>query len=220
MIRRGTWIALLVLLALVGFSFALRNRQTRNSEAATATQGLSPLFDELRGEPSLIRIESAVGQSIEIARNADGTWVLEAPEKAEADQAAAQAAATQIGALRVLSTVNLAPEIIGMDAPAYELTLKFEDGSKHTLLIGSVTPITDGYYTQLNSGPYQVVDKYGLDSLIELVGAPPYLATPTPQGTSSAMPSATPFSASPPAADATMTNAAGSQEPTTATATP
>ena len=119
---------------------------------------------------------------MELARNADGNWVLEAPEEAAADQAAAEAAATQIGALRILSTVDLSPEIIGMDAPAYTLTLKFDDGSKHTLLIGAITPITDGYYTQLNGGPYQVVDKYGLDALIGLLDAPPYLATPTAQG--------------------------------------
>ena len=61
MIRRNTWIALVVLLILVGFSLVLRDRQTQTSEAATPTEALSPLFDELLGEPSLIRIESADG---------------------------------------------------------------------------------------------------------------------------------------------------------------
>jgi hypothetical protein len=212
--------ALIVLLALVGFTFFLRDRQNKIAEAATPTQGLSPLFADVLGEPSLIRIESAATEGMELARNADGTWVLNAPEEAEADQAAAQAAATQIGALRILSTVGLEPEIVGLDDPAYTLTVRFDDGSTHTLLIGSVTPITDGYYTQLNGGAYQVVDKYGLDALIELVGAPPYLATPTPQETPSALPSATPWFASLPSAGTITMDAPDSQEPTTATATP
>jgi hypothetical protein len=219
MIRRSTWIALALLLGLVGISFFLRDRQTKTAEVATPTQGLSPLLDNL-GEPSLIRIESAAGQTMELARTADGTWVLEAPEEAAADQAAAQAAATQIEALRILSTVDLSPEVIGLDAPAYKLTLNFEDGSTHSLLIGSVTPITDGYYAQLDGGAYQVVDKYGLDVLIELVGAPPYLATPTPDETPSAMPSATPLSASPGPAGSTVIESADSPEPAATTATP
>jgi hypothetical protein len=208
MIRRNTWIALVVLLILLGFSLVLRDRQTQTSEAVTPTEALSPLFDELLGEPSLIRIESADGQAMELKRNADGNWVLDAPEEAEADQAAAEASATQVGALRILSTVDLAPEIIGMDAPAYTLTLKFDDGSKHTLLIGDITPVTDGYYTRLNGGPYQVVDKYGLDALIGLLDAPPYSATPTAQGSPSPEPSATAI------------GAAASPEPTTATSAP
>jgi hypothetical protein len=220
MIRRGTWIALAVLLALVGLAFLLRDRQSKTVESATPTEGLSPLFDDQIGEPSLIRIESSAGQAVELDRNADGTWVLRVPEAAAADQAAAQAAATQIGALRILSTVSLSPEVIGLDAPAYKLILKFQDGSTHSLLIGSVTPITDGYYAQLDDGPFQVVDKYGLDVLIDLVGAPPYLATPTPMATPSAMPSSTPLSASPQPAEVTAMETAASQVPTEPTGTP
>jgi hypothetical protein len=220
MIRRGTWIALVVLLALVGLSILLRDRETKTAAATTPTQGLSPLFDSRHGEPSLISIASASGQAMELARNADGTWVLEAPEPGEADQGAAQAAATQIGALRILSTVNLEPEIIGLDAPAYTLTLKFDDGSTHILLIGSVTPITDGYYARLDGGPYQVVDKYGLDELIALVGAPPYQATPTPEETPSALPSSTPSSASSTPAGTTTIDTGDSQQSLGATATP
>lgn len=220
MIRRGTWIALAILLGLVGLSFLLKAQKTESAEAATPTEGLSRLFDDRLGVPSLIRIESATGQAVQLGRNEDGTWVLEVPEEAAADQAAAQAAATQIGALRILSTVDLSPEIIGLESPAYHLTLKFEDGSTHSLLIGSVTPITDGYYAQLDGGPFQVVDKYGLDVLIGLVGAPPYLATPTPGETPSAMTSGTPLSASAQPAESTAMETAGSPEPTVTTATP
>jgi len=220
MIRRGTWLAIIVLLALVGFSYVLRDRQSRAAATATPTQGLSPLFEDRLGNPSAIRLEGATGQVVAFSRNADGIWVLDAPEKAEADQAAAQAAATQVDALRVLSTVDLDPQIIGLDAPAYTLTVEFDGGSIHSLRLGSVTPITDGYYAQLDQGPFQVVDKYGVDKLIELLGTPPFLATPEPAVTSSAVPATTTGSGLTPEAGPTAAAPAASAEPTAATGTP
>ncbi len=58
--------------------------------------------------------------------------------------------------------------------------ITFNGGKTHNLTVGSVTPIQDGYYTSLDGGPVQVVDKTGLDALIPLVEQPPYAATLTP----------------------------------------
>ena len=69
---------------------------------------------------------------MEIARDASGKWILRAPSRADADQAAAEAAATQVGALRSLSTVRLAPAVVGLDKPAYTLTIAFPGGESPT----------------------------------------------------------------------------------------
>jgi hypothetical protein len=193
MVRKGTWILLLTLLALVGLSLFLQKRQSGEAAAPTATSSILPLFSEASGEPARIRIENAAGDTVEFARSADGTWALIAPSQTEADQASAEAAATQISALRSLSVVRLAPAVVGLDKPEYTLVVTFGDGTVHTLLVGSPTPIQDGYYAQLDEGAFQVVDKYGLDALIGLLMAPPYAATPTPRA--SATPAATATSA-------------------------
>lgn len=215
MIRRSTWIVLAMLLALVGFSFYLRERKASESASATPTNATPPLF-EGGGEPTLIRVEGSQGVAIQLSREGTGKWVLNAPREAEADQAAAEAAATQAGALRVLSTVQLGADIIGLDHPDYTLTLAFGDSVEHKLRIGSLTPIQDGYYAQLDDGPYQVVDKLGLDELIGLQTAPPYPATATPEA--SATPSAVPAAATP--EDGQVTNTANAAEQASATATP
>ena len=211
MIRRSTWIVLIFLLALIGLSFYLRGREARELAAATPTEGVSHLFAGGEGAPTMIRVEDSLGVAVEFSRDEQGIWVLNAPESAAADQAVAEAAATQVDALRVLSTVDLAPDIIGLDSPAYTISLAFGQSIAHKLLIGAVTPISDGYYVQLDDGPYQVVDKYGLDELTGLLTNPPYLATPTPVLSATPLPLATP---TPAVGTAPQGGATGSAAPT------
>jgi hypothetical protein len=214
MVRRNTWILLFVLAGLVGFSFYLRNFKTRQAAAATPTSGSVSLFSSTDGSPNGIKIVDSIGVSVEVARDQSGAWVVRAPTQAAANQASAEAAATQIGALRVLASVELGPDIVGLDKPAYTLTITFAAGKTRQLVVGSVTPIQDGYYTQLDGGPINVVDKVGLDALLSLLTSPPYLATLTPVAT--VTPSPEPATATP---EATLTPL-GSPGGATATATP
>jgi hypothetical protein len=117
---------------------------------------------------------------VRFSRDESGKWVLQAPTAEPAYQAAAEAAASQVGALRVLASVSLGADIIGLDDPAYTLTVGFGERESHELLVGSVTPIQDGYYAQLDGGTKLVVDKIGLDALIRLLTNPPYAETRTP----------------------------------------
>jgi hypothetical protein len=180
MIRRSTWFILVILLVLVGVSYYVKDRKAKQATLATPTVGQVALFPSTEGTPADIRIESAAGPSVEISRNEAGKWVLKAPEQADADQASAEAAATQLGALRVVSTVDLGLDVVGLDKPAYTITVTYSSATQHRLLVGSVTPIQNGYYVQLDGGKSQVVERAGLDALLGLVSKPPYLETPTP----------------------------------------
>ncbi len=183
MIRRNTWILLVLLAALIGFSFYLKNHKANEAAAATPTTAASSsaqLFSAGEGAPTDIKIEDAMGKSVEVARNEAGVWVLKAPTAAAANQGAAEAAATQVTSLRVLSNVQLGFDVVGLTEPSYTMSITFSDGKTHTLTVGSVTPIQDGYYTSLDGGPVRIVDKQGLDALIPLLTEPPYAATLTP----------------------------------------
>lgn len=180
MVRRNTWIVLVVLVGLIGFWFYLKQSKANQAAAATPTAGPTALFDSSQGSPTDIRIENSSGDAVQIARDQNGKWVLKAPTAADANQASAEAAATQVGALHVLSSVDLGPDVIGLDKPSYTITVTYKDGQVHTLLVGSETPIQNGYYVQLDGGTKQVVDKAGLDALTGLLSKPPYLATLTP----------------------------------------
>ncbi|MBI2759543.1 MAG: DUF4340 domain-containing protein [Chloroflexi bacterium] len=192
MIRRNTWILLVVLAALIGLSFYLQNQKTKQAAQATPTQGTTTLFTADSGLPTDIKIESSTGQSVEVARNASNVWVVKAPTEAAADQASAEAAATQVGALNVMGDVQLGLDVVGLAKPSYTVTLTFTGGKTHKLIIGSITPIQTGYYARLDAGAVQIIDKQGLDALFTMLTNPPFAATATPASTATPIETSTP----------------------------
>ncbi|HEX8992281.1 MAG TPA: DUF4340 domain-containing protein [Anaerolineales bacterium] len=200
MIRRNTWLLLLILAALVGFAFYLSRHKAQQTASATPTvasgaAASAPLFATADGNPTDISIKDTTGKSVDVARNESGVWVLKAPTDAAANQASAEAAATQLTSLRVLASPQLGFDVVGLTQPSYTIFVKFSSGKSHTLAVGAVTPIQDGYYTSLDSGAVRIVDKQGLDSIIQLLAQPPYETTPTPPVTMA--PTATPMPATP-----------------------
>jgi len=191
-ISPATWITLLVLVLMVGFAILFTRQKAKDQAAATPTPGTAMLFTAAEGQPNDIKIETPALQSVEIARNASGKWVLKAPIQADADQAAAEAAATQIGAFQIVSEVQLGLDVVGLDKPAYTITLTFTGGKTHKLEVGSVNPIQTGYYVRLDGGTVRIVDKQGLDALLSLLTNPPYVATATPAVTDTPTATATP----------------------------
>ncbi len=191
MIRRNTWILLAVLVILVGVVVYFNNQKNTPASAATPTASQQYLFTSQDGKPTDIKIVDIAGHSVEIARDSAGTWVLKAPTSA-ASQGQAEAAATQITALSLFGNVQLGLDVVGLDKPAYVMTVTFDNTKTHKVLIGSVTPIQTGYYVQVDGGQIKVADKSGIDSLVGMLTTPPYLATLTPPITPTPIPSNTP----------------------------
>jgi hypothetical protein len=180
MIRRNTWLLIIILAALVGFWFYSKNQKAKTIAEATPTSGPKLLFNSNDGTPTDFKIDDLTGNSVELSRNSSGVWVVIAPTAAAADQGSAEAVATQVSALRILNDVQLGPDIVGLDKPSYLITIIYTAERTHKMKIGSVTPIQDGYYMQLDDGKIQIVDKQSLDAIIGLLKAPPYAATLTP----------------------------------------
>ena len=180
MIRRNTWVLLVILAALVGFSIYLTNQKIKQAAQATPTTGTSLLFSSADGSPIDFKLSDDLGNTVEIVKSVSGTWSVTSPIKAAADQGSAEAAVTQLNALTVLANVQLGPDVVGLDKPAYVINISYAGGKTHKLTIGSVTPIQNGFYVQLDNLPIQIVDKDGLDAILELLSNPPYAATLTP----------------------------------------
>ena len=181
MIRRNTWILIILFAALVGAAIYLQNQKAKQTASATPTSSSAFVFNTATdGNPTDIKIESSTGVTVEVARDSSGSWTVKSPVAMGANQAGAEAAATQIGALKVLGDFQLGLDVVGLDKPSYTITVVFSGGKTHKLLVGSVNPIQTGYYTQLDGGKTQIVDKPGLDSLLGIVTNPPYAQTLTP----------------------------------------
>ena len=179
--RIGTWVAVLLLIAVVEFAIYF-NREKGKIGNADATPVSVPvaIFNAEDGTVSSIEIKPADGETVKVARDAKNVWMLELPSKAEADQGLAEAAAAQVSALQVLSPIDADPEIFGLKNPAFTITIGFAGEKTHTLEVGDPTPTKSGFYVRLDKGKMMVTDLSGIEALLQLVSAPPYLNTPTP----------------------------------------
>jgi hypothetical protein len=187
----GTGITVLIFIALVGAVFYLNNQKKIDAAKATPTSGTTFVFTAADGIANSIEIRPTVGEIVKLARDSKNVWALELPIKAEANQSSAEAAATQLSSLQILSTVDADPSIFGFDKSAFIITVGFAGGKTHKLEIGDKTPTTSGYYVRLDNGNMMIVELSGIDALTQLVSSPPYLNTPTP---SPLLPTETPVS--------------------------
>jgi len=177
----GTWFAVLLLVALIGFTVYLNREKEKTAlETVTPASETTYIFAE-DGSISSIEIKPSDGETVKVVRNAENAWAIEMPFEAEANQGLVEAAAAQVSALQVISPINAGkPEIFGLDKPAYVITIEFSGGKKHTLEVGDATPTNSGYYVRVDKDKILVTDLSGIDSLVQLGFFPPYLNTPTP----------------------------------------
>ncbi|HRJ75455.1 MAG TPA: DUF4340 domain-containing protein [Anaerolineales bacterium] len=199
--RTGTWVTILVLAVVIAIAYYLnRNAETTTEAEITPTVEAQFVFDSTKIVKS-IEVQPAEGQTIAIERNAENVWVLTQPDAVEADPALAEAAASQLSALRISDEIDGDPSIFGLDAPTYIITVTFDDGTSNTLEVGDSTPTNNGYYVRLDGQDMLIVSLSGIDSLTNLANFPPYLYTPTPTATATPLPTVTPV----PAIEATPT---------------
>lgn len=190
MIRRSTVVYILLLIVLVSAYFYIKNRSQSKADIEltltpeATSEPVNYLFTTDDGVPSSIRIQSKAGETVELARDASGAWALIQPVAAKADQASAEAAATQVQSMRIFNKVtNLDPGMAGLKTPEYVLTVKFPK-MERTVNIGVVTPSENGYFVQdASGGDIQIVSKSAVDALVTLLTAPPYAETLTPSPT-------------------------------------
>jgi hypothetical protein len=185
MIKRPTWILLVILVLAVGAYFFIENRPSKiNASTPTATAG-SFLITQAQGVLQSLHIVDNKGDTFQMQRDLSKAWVVTAPSSGPADQGLAGAAETQVGALSIVTTLNTPPTLsdIGLAVPADTIDLVFVNGTSHTLEIGNLTPTSSGYYVRFDGGKIYVIEKSGIDSLLNLLTNPPFPPTPTPPPT-------------------------------------
>jgi len=216
MIKRNTWILLVLFAALVGFALFQKYKPPKEepAEDVTPTATIAPvefLFPAEEGVVTSILIESKEGEVIGVERGDEG-WVVTKPVEANADQGPVEAAASQATALTIINRLDIDPAAAGLESPAYTITIGFANGNVFTAEIGDETPIGSGYYARKDGGKILVISKDGIDALLNLLWYSPALATETP------LPSETPTQTPTPAATTTPDGSATPEA--TATSTP
>jgi hypothetical protein len=200
MVKRSTWVMVVLLAILAGLAYYSQQpdnliKKTLESAGGTPTaEPLGLLLPPTAGPLKGVSIQDADGKSVALERKNTGwTMRIGAGSESPADQGAAEQAASQALGVRLVvkieSTSNLSA--FGLDKPAYTCKLVLADGKPVTFKIGNATVTGDGYYLQKEDGSVFVVDKYGLDALLNLLVQPPYMFTPTPPVIETPTPTAT-----------------------------
>jgi hypothetical protein len=201
MIKRNTLILLALFVALAGFAvyqkyFPSRPAPDKNATPFPTMAPVEFLFPAEAGEVTRVSLENSAGESVRLERR-NNVWVLTQPFDAGADQTLVEEAVTQVTALTVLSRLELDAAVVGLKSPAYTVTIGFSSGTVFVTEIGDATPTDTGYYARKEDGSIIVIDKYGMDALLNLLLYPPYLETPTPSPVPpTETPSPTPLAAS------------------------
>jgi hypothetical protein len=185
MVKRPTWILLLILVLVVGVYFLIKNQPLRASSITPTATESSFLVTQSDGVLQSLRIYDDKGHNFQMQRDLSKTWVITAPSSGVADQALAGAAETQVGALRIIVILDSPPEptVVGLMVPAHTLEMRFVSGIIHKLEVGNLTPTGSGYYVRYDAGKTYVISQSGIDALLNLLTAPPYPVTPTPAPT-------------------------------------
>lgn len=184
MVKRQTWILLVLFLALAGF--AIYQKYAPKAEKLDSDIPLSEtvapveyLFPAEEGTVTSLLIKDREGQIIGVERK-DEAWVITQPFEAEASQATVEEAASQTTSLTILNHLELDLADVGLKDPAYTITVGFSSGKSFFAQVGDVTPTDSGYYVRKENGSILVISKYGMEALLNLLLYPPYEQTPTP----------------------------------------
>jgi hypothetical protein len=183
MIKRSTWILLVILALVVVAYFMIKTRTPAVSTEVTSTAlGNNFLLTQADGVLQKLRIYDGQNNNVQMQRDTSGTWIVTLPTPGAADQSLAGAAETQVSALRIVTTLDhqLTLQDAGLDPPAYTIELNFSGGIKHVIQVGALTPTNSGYYVRYDEGNLYVVSQSGIDALLNLLTAPPFAPTKTP----------------------------------------
>lgn len=182
MIRRSTWVLLLVFLLLVALAMYLQKNPIAKSTEVTATpEGWqAKVFDFTATMVKAVSMVDGLGGKLVVVRDAEGFWNLLEPAL-PGDSAAIQNMVNQLAGLTTLSSLEAqtAPGLLGLNPPSHIVTVDLEDGTQHILEVGLPTQIGTGYYVRVDKEELRVVGKYSLDAVIKLIGEPPLAPTPT-----------------------------------------
>ncbi len=186
MIRRNTWIVLLLFVAVAALAVYLQQNKPEENALATPTAVPAFLLDVSESSIVGLTVQSADGKLLRLERLSGGEWSLIEPAAEATDTNTVQAAVVQLATVKVVSSPESLPglDALNLATATYKILLDLQDGSQIVIDVGRETPTGSGYYVLVsNSNQVVVAGKSGLDAVLQLLDNPPALATATPEVT-------------------------------------
>jgi hypothetical protein len=190
MVRRSTWILLAVFAVLVGFALFFQNYQAKKSTnlaTATPTESKARLYNIDGTQVNELNIANSSGNKLDLYRDsADSQWSIKDVPADKVDKFQIESISAQLFSIQVQQSLTQTPPLdsVGLITPAYTITMTETNGSRLVTFIGAQTPIGNGYYVRIGTGPVVTVDKVTMNNVLDMLTNPPLLPTSTPDAIS------------------------------------
>lgn len=200
MIRRNTWIVLLVFAVLFGIAVYLNRNPLPSASQATPSATEIPMLLSGWSDSDIVWIEYKGDPApVTLAQNPDGSWTVGPENSAAASIGQVEYLRTQIAALRANSVLNTTDPLdaVGLAAPTRVITLRNSAGQTVNLRIGKETPTGSAYYVQVDNQTPVVLSKFSVDAVLEalnreILAAPTATPPVSPTASETVVPAATP----------------------------
>lgn len=170
MIRKQTWILLVIFAVLAGLAFYLQKNPIQNPANITPspTSQTSMIEGWSSTEINRIDYQDDQGNNLVLEQLANGGWVLQ-PENSPVDLGKIEAIRTQI-----LDTTNLATlesgislDAVGLVKPARTITIYGAEGKQSVVKVGNLTPTESGYYVIVDHKSPTIASRYAIDAIFD-----------------------------------------------------
>jgi len=196
MIRRSTWIVLVVFLGLVGFSIWWTRAKPIQEESEIPPTA-EAVWQVLEADVAGLRVEDLEERrALEVRRDPNSLWVLVEPQSGIADASRIERVITWLASPRPSFSIPEAEDLApyGLDQPRVRVILLMKDGNTRYFNVGKDVPTGNSVYVQFagRAGAF-LLDKFGMDDVLNLLVDLP-LVTPTlpPTAAATAIASETP----------------------------
>ena len=186
MIRKTTWIIVLIFAVLLAAVFLWQRSQDEKAAEATpdgseAAVGDQYLFN-VEGEVAGLRIEHVSDKAVDLAKDETGQWTLTGASPSPLDSAAMDSVISDLAVLSVVSRLQNPPQLedLGLNPPSYRILVTLRNGDQLIASVGKITPTGSGLYVLSGDRWVLIVSEYSLQSILDLVDNPPYPPTPYP----------------------------------------
>ena len=179
MIRRSTWILVVVFVILVAVALFWERSGNQVEVTPTATPRIS-LLDLNVSSVTRLEILDNQGASLALSKDDAGNWIIEVPLGEIDTTVDLSSKIENFIAVSALSVLEAPPpaDASGLAEPEYTITLSLSSSDQKMLVVGNETVTGSGYYVQVSNKVF-VVDKLTIDNLVNLLQNPPYI-TPEP----------------------------------------
>ena len=177
MLKRPTLIIVAIFIVILVAAVIFQGNQDKVDLDTLSETSQSFLIDIGDSEIIVLEINGKDGSQVIVKRDLEGSWVLVEPSGIDADETRIESAVSQAGQLTTISKFESKIDLadLGLDQATYWINPTLSNGEQKTAFIGNITPTNNGYYAYMNGAPLQVVNKFSVDSLLDILDNPPIL---------------------------------------------